>query len=260
MTRAASLARALGVRRGSIVALVGGGGKTSAVLALAAELERAGQRVLATTTTKVGPTLAAAMPVVLWAGSSDHGVVARELEARGSVFVAGGRGSDGKYLGIDPAAPAALLAEVGADVVVVEADGARQRSLKAPGEHEPVLPVGADIICPMAGLDVLGLPLDPESVHRPELVRGISPGARVTPELLARVVTSERGGLKGAPESAAIRPILNKMLATSSETAAATARLILGMCPERIDRVILAEIRDGSFSVLTHARLTRASL
>ncbi|MEL6149070.1 MAG: hypothetical protein AAFR56_05560, partial [Chloroflexota bacterium] len=48
------LHHAFNIQRGDVVAFVGAGGKTSAMIALGHELADMGWRVLATTTTKIG--------------------------------------------------------------------------------------------------------------------------------------------------------------------------------------------------------------
>ncbi|MBN1317047.1 MAG: hypothetical protein JXA42_16315, partial [Anaerolineales bacterium] len=58
-----SLAAALDIRRGDIVAFVGGGGKTSAMFQLAGELVAAGWRVITTTTTHIGREQASLAPL-----------------------------------------------------------------------------------------------------------------------------------------------------------------------------------------------------
>jgi probable selenium-dependent hydroxylase accessory protein YqeC len=57
-----------------------------------------------------------------------------------------------------------------ADLVVIESDGARGRSLKVPAPHEPVIPLSTTVLVVVAALDVLGEPLDESRVHRLELV------------------------------------------------------------------------------------------
>jgi probable selenium-dependent hydroxylase accessory protein YqeC len=65
-----------------------------------------------------------------------------------------------------------------AELVLVEADGARGRSLKVPAPHEPVVPRSTTVLVVMAALDVLGEPLDESRVHRLELVAAAT-GRRV---------------------------------------------------------------------------------
>ena len=71
---------------------------------------------------------------------------------------------DDKLKGVDPVIvdPMRSLA----DCVLVEADGARSRSLKAPADHEPVIPEFTTLTIVVVGLDVLDQRLDSESVHQ----------------------------------------------------------------------------------------------
>jgi molybdenum cofactor cytidylyltransferase len=102
--------------------------------------------------------------------------------------------------------------EAGA-VLLVEADGARGLSLKAPAAHEPVIPPSADLVVLTAGLDILGKPLDEAHVHRPGRVAallGLQAGALIDAGHVAAVLTSESGGLHRVPAGAEVRVLLNK--------------------------------------------------
>jgi len=198
-----------------------------------------------------------AMPTVLVPSLDERALVAAELERNGVVFAARGIGADGKYLGVDPELPLMLVRDGAADVAIVEADGARQRPLKAPAGHEPVMPSGVSVVCPMAGLDALGGQIDEHTVHRAELLAALLPtlpgrGGRestpriVTPEVVAAALTSPDGGFKGIPDEASVCPILNKASWTGDEIddpALRTAELILAARPGRIDRVLVTDIR-----------------
>jgi len=75
--------------------------------------------------------------------------------------------------------------------LLVEADGAARKPLKAPAAHEPVIPASADLVLAVAGVDAVGLGLDPASVHRPELIArltGLRPGERLGPREVATVL------------------------------------------------------------------------
>jgi probable selenium-dependent hydroxylase accessory protein YqeC len=83
-----------------------------------------------------------------------------------------------------------------ADVLLVEADGARSRSLKSPAPHEPVIPGSATLLVVVAALDVLGRPLDDASVHRVELVAeaaGKRPGEGVDESVVAAALRHPAG-------------------------------------------------------------------
>lgn len=254
ISEAALLSEALGVEPGHLVSFVGGGGKTQAILSLSAELVSLGRRVIVSTTTKVGGRVERAMPLLLSQGEPRLSDVSEVLDAAGRVFLAVGRAGDGKLVGHGPG----TLTEIGrhgaADAVLVEADGARQLPLKAPGEREPVVPEGTDILVPMAGLDVLGRPLAAGSVHRPDRVRALAPSDVVTEAVVARVLSADAGGLKCAPPGAAVRPLLNKMDVCGTDAALRTAALILANRPDRIDRVLVAALTAGTCAVVTNHR------
>lgn len=97
--------------------------------------------------------------------------------------------------------------------LLVEADGSRQKPLKAPAEHEPVVPPWVDQVLVFAGLSALGQPLDSRWVHRPERfgrLAGLQAGQEITISALARVLSSPMGSLKGIPETARRVAVLNQ--------------------------------------------------
>jgi probable selenium-dependent hydroxylase accessory protein YqeC len=169
------------------VSVVGAGGKTTLVYGLAAEAKSAGWRVLVTTTTHMG-TLAEAVtgPVLVEAESAIEADLARALATEGRATVLGRRVRPDKIEGLAPERVDALAAT--ADLVLVEADGARGRSLKVPASHEPVIPASTTLVIVVAAVDVLGRPLDAATVHRLDLVcaaTGAAEGVLVGPALLA---------------------------------------------------------------------------
>jgi probable selenium-dependent hydroxylase accessory protein YqeC len=160
---------ALGIRRGDVLAVAGAGGKTTLCFALAAAARRRGWRVLVTTTTHMGSLpLETTGPVFVDSqGGADEGLQAA-LAADGRATLLGRRVREDKLEGVPPERVDQLKPL--ADLVVVEADGARQRSLKTPAPHEPVIPNSATQLIVLAALDVLGQPLAEERVHRLERV------------------------------------------------------------------------------------------
>lgn len=232
------------------MAFVGGGGKTSAIIRLTRELSDRGWRVLASTTTRVGRSMSSELPTVLQGGEGAADELLRALEAGGRAFLAGGIESSGKFTGIAPGAFGNLARELRLDAILVEADGSRQRPLKAPAEHEPVLPPDADLVVPVAGLDSLGLRLNSRVAHRPELIAAIHPSRLVTPELVASLVTSADGGLKSVPEEALVRPLLNKSREAGRGDVERTARLLLRAGEGRLDRVVVSDLAAGEFGYL----------
>lgn len=177
----------LGIGRGDVVAAVGAGGKTTLLYSLASEARRAGWRVLVTTTTHMGTLPEATTgPLFVEAEGALDADVDAALRAEGRATVLGRRVRPDKLEGLAPERVDQLAQR--ADLTLVEADGARGRSLKAPAPHEPVLPSSTTLLVVLAGLDVLGTPAGGDRVHRPEIVMrlaGLAPGAPVTEEALA---------------------------------------------------------------------------
>lgn len=97
--------------------------------------------------------------------------------------------------------------------LLIEADGSRQRLLKAPGDREPVIPTFVGQVVVVAGLAGLGKPLTGEFVHRPEIfsrLSGLKPGENITLDALARLLAHPAGGQKNIPLSARRILLLNQ--------------------------------------------------
>jgi probable selenium-dependent hydroxylase accessory protein YqeC len=204
------VAVALGVAPGDLVALVGGGGKTSLMVALGRSLVEAGQRVVLTTTTRIASHELALAPAACAAG--DEEALAEALATARCCLVTRTVGAH-KAAGVEQDVPRQWLARPDVDVVVVEADGAAQRPVKLPAAHEPALPAGTTLLVALVGIDALDGPLV-EVAHRPERVAawlGISPEERLTPALLARLAADEEGGMKGLPAGARAALFINKV-------------------------------------------------
>ena len=91
------------------------------------------------------------------------------------------------------------------DRILVEADGSARKPLKAPAQHEPVIPASTNALVIVAGLNGLGLPLSAEYLFRPEIwsrLSGLSLGSPVTAESLAQCVAHRDGLARGCPETA----------------------------------------------------------
>ncbi len=176
------LSRLLNLRPG-VTALAGGGGKTTAMYALARELARRGT-VVCTTTTHILPP--GHLPVL---DGADAGALERAVRNYGCVCV-GAPAREGKL-----SAPALSVGELArfADYVLVEADGSKGLPVKAHLSHEPVIPPETGVALLLAGASGFGRPVR-EAVHRWEqfcTLTGAGPEELVTPENLARLIAAE---------------------------------------------------------------------
>jgi probable selenium-dependent hydroxylase accessory protein YqeC len=198
------LHQALGISSGDVVAFVGAGGKSSAILMIAGELTDAGMTVLAVPTTKMLVSEAERIgPLVVSEHAGDLRARAEEALSGGAggVVVGGGLLSKNRVGGVEPDL-ISILAPV-ADVVLVEANGSRRRPIKGTAEHEPALPDSATLVVAVGNIGAFGMPVDEEHVHRPEIfskLTGIGPGQSITARAFARAL--EEGALGKMPERA----------------------------------------------------------
>ncbi len=238
------LSTALRVLPKDVVVLVGGGGKTTAMFRLAEELVAADRRVVTTMTTRIFVSQMERAPgrLVLHGESSLLAQLPGALADYGHVLIAGGTVvEEDKVQGVPPQLLDRVAAHPAVDVVIVEGDGSRRLPFKAPAAHEPVIPASATVVVPMAGLDVLGQPLDAAHVHRPALVAeltGAALGDPVTPQMIAAVLAHPQGGAKGVPPGARLVPFLNK---AEDEMAVAAAREIARLLLQapQVDSVLI---------------------
>lgn len=163
-----------------MVTLVGAGGKTTLLYALAHEARQAGQLVIVTASTHMH-----AHPRLHITESPE------EVHAHGIIqlghIVPGGKLTHG-----GPFAPAK-----GHGVVLVEGDGAGRRPVKLPAAHEPVIPPESDAVIGVAGLSSVGRPIG-LCCHRPELVcalLGKGPDDLLTADDLRAILAQKKGVL-----------------------------------------------------------------
>jgi probable selenium-dependent hydroxylase accessory protein YqeC len=189
----ASLREGLMLQGGGVISLVGAGGKTSLMFRLARELSIAGETVLTTTTTKIfEPSSDQSACVVL--SESVTNILARAgelLDKHLHVTAAVRRIPDkDKLLGFRPEMIAELRAAGMFRWIIVEADGAAGRPLKAPAAHEPVTPDCTDLQI---------------GIFRDELfaeLTGLVPGAAISEDAVADVVVHKKGIFKDTPAGA----------------------------------------------------------
>lgn len=201
-----TLAQALGVVAGDIVAFVGGGGKTTTMFRLAAEIVAGGGRVLTTATTRIATHQISLAPVHV------HSVaeLPRAFDTSSHVLLIGATDTDpAKTLGV--AAEQLCALDLPRTSILIEADGSRRLPFKAPADHEPVIPACATLVVPVVGIDALGTPMTEEFVHRPQLIAHIHPGGVVTAAMIAAVLAHRLGGRKNVPDGARIVPLINKI-------------------------------------------------
>ncbi len=171
-----------------IVSLVGAGGKTTVMYQLAEHFANLGKKVLVTTTTHI------LLPASNFAQS------VAEVEAlwqAGSYAVVGNiEAGTGKLTEL----PTDVFEKYSslADLVLIEADGAKGLPCKASAENEPVLLFESDTVIAVMGLDALHQPIK-EVCFRLEKVMevlGVLPEHCLMEEDAVKLLLSEQGAFK----------------------------------------------------------------
>jgi len=261
------LSHALRVTQGDVIALVGGGGKTTAMFRLADELARPSpqkMRVLTTTSTRIFAAQIKRAPAHVTFDPEQQTItdilpqLDRALvEHDYGLLIGQADPESGKAFGVSPEIIDTLALTGKFDVIINEADGSRMRPLKAPADHEPVIPASTTLVVPVVGLDALGQPLHDDTVHRAGRVSRLSGtplGHPVTAETVAAVLCHPEGGLKNIPAQARVVPLLNK---AESQDAQATARQIANSLLEgdKIDEVVIGTVQKAAVPVVeVHGR------
>ena len=248
-----SVFEALGLSGREMVALVGGGGKTRLMRSLFLDVRKAGLRGAATTTTRVAEREAGAIGKIhLWRHRQTGVEQPGSMNIDG-LFIAGAEIGDGKIEGISPETADLLFAVYPVDCLIVEADGAAGRPLKAPADHEPVIPSSATVVVAVMGLEAVGRPLTCESSFRVDRIRsvtGLEPGDTITPDAIVPLFISGSGLFRGCSEGARRVAFLNK--ADISNDLAGAVRLadgILSGSGSRVERVVVGSVARGNFFV-----------
>ncbi len=219
-----------------LLALVGGGGKTTSLAALGGQLTG---RTILTTTTKMGRDQLSRFET-LDAPSDDD---LRDALRRGPVVVRS-RVQGHKALGVRPETCDRWFADrATVEHVLVEADGARQRPFKAPRPLEPLIPITATTVLAHIGADALGRVIV-DQCHRPmrvAAVAGCSPAERLTPARAATVLLSDRGGRKAVPDGARFVVVVTKVEARNQSMVDDLAAAVAGRA-----ELVAVEYQTGS--------------
>lgn len=243
-----SLRQAFDIRPGAVISLVGGGGKTSLMFALAHEIEAAGETVVTTTTTRIfAPSAGETFLIVEAEEGKLFSGLSRALKKYNHVTLASNRLPGGKLKGVAPETVDRLAASKRVSYIVNEADGSARKSLKAPNATEPVIPESTTLVIAVVGADAMGCSLTEENVFRPDIVSrltGLPPGSPVTGDTIAVLLTHTEGIAKGTPAHAGIVPLINKIDKLPDLSAAESlANKILAKGHPRIKRVVLGQIK-----------------
>ncbi len=246
------LTEALGLKEREVISLVGAGGKTTLMYRLAKELFLSGKRVVTTTTTKILEPRPEETNF-LFVDSDEKRIkdfVWGHLDQHRHLTVARERLGSGKLRGVSPDFVNKLWNFDKIDMIIVEADGAAGRPVKAPREWEPVIPTATTLIVAILGVDGVGRELNEENAFQPERISkitGIPVGDKLPDEGMALLMTHAEGIFKGAPSSSRVVAFLNKVdIPKGVAKAKGIARKIFDKKHQQIERAVLGQLKNES--------------
>ena len=239
MEKHLSLVQALRLNASRTIAFTGAGGKTTAMFQLARQLP---EPVIITATSHLGAWQ------TKWADRhiiTETSAALEDLEhgRKGVILITGEmEGERTKPINDEVLQWLHQFCGYHSIPLLIEADGSREKPLKAWAEHEPPIPSSVDLVVQTVGLIGLGKPLTTEHVHRAELfakLSGLSSGELVTPAALVRVLKHTEGGLKNIPANARRTALLNQ--ADTHELQSTAQRLAQSLIP-MYDSVIISSL------------------
>ncbi|MBA7660775.1 hypothetical protein ES703_68781 [subsurface metagenome] len=217
------------------------------MFALARELASSDSCVITTTTTKIFEPLSSQTPFLLLEVDEEEMIrlLLQNVDKYRHITIASKKLASGKLDGISPDLVARIADVKQVSYIIVEADGAARRSLKAPNPTEPVIPHNTSLVIPIVGIDAVGCRLTEENVFRPQIVSkllGLPLGEVISAESIAFLITHHRGIIKGSPDRARIVPFINKVdLDKGLSKARDLAGKILAVRHPQIKQIVLGQ-------------------
>lgn len=239
--------QAFDIHEREVISLVGGGGKTTLMWAMAREIVQDRDRVITTTTTKIFEPLPSQTQYLLVDKDEERLLkrLLQQIDNYAHITLASQKLTSGKLNGVSPELVVKLARIKQITCIIIEADGAAQKPLKVPNATEPIIPDNTSLVIPVVGIDALGCHLTKDEVFRPEVASELLEvpiGQVMTAELIARLVTHPRGITKGSPAVARIVPFINKVdLNRGLSKGRLLANKILAINHPQIEYIILGQ-------------------
>jgi probable selenium-dependent hydroxylase accessory protein YqeC len=197
-------------RPAGVYTFIGAGGKTTCMKRAAAFLAEIGVRARLATTTRVGIDEFQGIPVSLVRSPLDFSrALADDAPVR--LLVGSAAPEQGKYLGLNPS----LIETVSLrrdTALLVEGDGSRRLPMKAPQDHEPVIPANTCTVFALMGASAFGEPIDEAHCYNHGKVLALTgtAGATFEPSVIAALCSSPEGYRKGVRSGMGFKLLVNQ--------------------------------------------------
>lgn len=230
----------INLNNNQIITIVGAGGKTSLMYDIANKLKKFNKRVLITTTTKIYIPEKNFSDEFL-VGSVDifnaYNPPKRSITVSGKDIL-----NKIKYIGFSKEEIEYIHNKNIFDYIIIEGDGAKKKSLKAPKNFEPVVPKITNILLGVIGMDILDKKINKENIYGLEEFLRITEkniNDNVDKDSLIKLIENKNGlfKLKGNENYL----ILNKVNQGNLNTANEIKNEINNRCSNIIKNTILLE-------------------
>jgi molybdenum cofactor cytidylyltransferase len=205
------LQQAFEVVRGDVVAFVGAGGKTAALVGLGYELLDMGWRVLATSTCPMPIEQLSLFPHAMPYQAKPQSI--SDALSEHSFVLLYGNIEDERVYPPTIESTRDFVDTVDSDVLLVEADFAEGLPLKAPFDYEPKIPHDATLVVPIVSLSAVDKPLNNKNIYNAKAIIekfGFVENAAIRSAWLAQVLRDEEMGLRDIPPNARVIPFVNQ--------------------------------------------------
>ena len=197
-----------------VIVLVGGGGKTSIMYALASKFKEKKKKVIVCTTTKIFIPSPDRVDRLIVSEESDLLDILKNDKTEKGIIAIGTSVNSGKLGQVSPEFIDQITKLNICDHIIIEADGAARKPFKAPSPHEPVIPDTATFVFTVVGVDAYDKELKLDNVHRVKEISeltGLKDKGIINEDTIATVLVDNNGGKKNIPLGARWLPVINKV-------------------------------------------------
>ncbi|PAB59310.1 selenium cofactor biosynthesis protein YqeC [Anaeromicrobium sediminis] len=222
----------LSIKRGELITIVGGGGKTTTLLNLVDNCFY--RNILVSTTTKIY------VPPYKFVGINEFNY------DKGPLCVGNHINKEGKVVGVDKYYLDTVHDKNTYDLILVEGDGSKGRSLKLYRENEPIIPASSNKLIIILGSDIIGKKFSEENVHRHNLLNkelNIKEDEILTIDKIYEILTSTNGIIGRIPSNMKTYFFINKCEEYPSEKMIELGERINEL--NIIDKVIYGSAKEG---------------
>ncbi|MEG0371291.1 MAG: selenium cofactor biosynthesis protein YqeC [Clostridium sp.] len=226
-----------------MISFVGGGGKTSLMFSLANQLQRFGSDLVTTTTKIFCPKEDeySALYLLDSVRIEDIDPIKNKITVIGQNI-----NNDNKIIGLPKEVLDTIHGKGVFDFILVEADGAKGKPIKAPNVTEPIIPDKTNINIGVMGVDALDEDIS-SICFRYEIFSSITQNTtKVDDESVISLINHPLGLFKGTPETCKRYLVINKC-DNNQKIKRGRDLLKKVICKTQVDKVFVSSIHKGNF-------------